>query len=434
MNLNLNLKMNLEDKEIGIPTERTLKILKKASERAKAEVEKNLKSLAEREDYSPQFDYFMKLCGGEQTPEAIERRTGRSAARLLCIQAPIELIHAAGFHPYKIASGSQAMTSLAAHGLPALMCPMIRAVIGAVLESGPGSGTSPVTSPWILPTTCDWVAKFPEMLRSFGVENRIHWMELPHLKDGDAGQARWLEEVFGLKKFLETSGAKIGRKSLADSVRIYDDAWRALNRLAKMRREERIANVWFMLIAGSFFLDSPERWTEAALSIAPSSAPPSGPGRARVFLAGSPIFFPNFKLLHLLEDTGITVAADDLCSGERVFPGAVACKDTSEFGIISALAQRYHQGCLCPTFIDNDRRVNGILCEKRTAGLRGVVFHVLKGCHPYDLESLGIERILKERGLRFLRIETDYASEDSQNLRTRLEAYRRTFGGERDEL
>jgi benzoyl-CoA reductase/2-hydroxyglutaryl-CoA dehydratase subunit BcrC/BadD/HgdB len=59
---------------------------------------------------------------------------------------------------------------------------------------------------------------------------------------------------------------------------------------------------------------------------------------------------------------------------------------------------------------------------------KGVVFHVLKGCHPYDLESFGLEMPLKEAGLRFLRVETDYTSEDVQNILTRLEAFSRTLG------
>jgi benzoyl-CoA reductase/2-hydroxyglutaryl-CoA dehydratase subunit BcrC/BadD/HgdB len=94
---------------------------------------------------------------------------------------------------------------------------------------------------------------------------------------------------------------------------------------------------------------------------------------------------------------------------------------------MSALAQRYHMGCLCPTFIDNDRRINNILGRLGGDDFGGVVFHVLKGCHPYDIESCGLEGSLKEHGLKFIRLETDYASEDSSNLLTRAEAFRNTM-------
>ena len=91
------------------------------------------------------------------------------------------------------------------------------------------------------------------------------------------------------------------------------------------------------------------------------------------------------------------------------------------------MAGTYHQGCLCPVFADNDRRINNILNQRREAAFDGVVSHVLKGCHPYDLESFSLEEPLKAQGLKFIRLETDYTQEDRQNLLTRLEAYRGTI-------
>jgi benzoyl-CoA reductase/2-hydroxyglutaryl-CoA dehydratase subunit BcrC/BadD/HgdB len=279
---------------------------------------------------------------------------------------------------------------------------------------------------WILPTTCDWVNKFPEMAAWSGLNftSKVHWIELPHLKDKAESRKRWLDEIFGMKKFLETTTGRIDRRALAKSIELYREAWRALNRLVTMRREGALANVWFTLITGAFFFDSVENWTASADRVAPSRDSRAEFERIRVFLAGSPIFFPNFKLPFLFEEAELAISADDLCSSERIFPGAVTYDDASEFGMISALSERYHQGCLCPTFIDNDRRINNILGRRQSADFNGVVFHVLKGCHPYDIESCGVEAALKERGLKFLRLETDYAGEDSSNLLTRLEAFR----------
>jgi benzoyl-CoA reductase/2-hydroxyglutaryl-CoA dehydratase subunit BcrC/BadD/HgdB len=196
-----------------------------------------------------------------------------------------------------------------------------------------------------------------------------------------------------------------------------------------MRARGELSSVWFMLAANTFFCDSPERWTEAADRV--SETPPAITGARKndrkIFLAGSPIFFPNFKVPLLIEEAGLTVAADDLCSSERTLPGAVAPAGTSQFELMQALAQRYHQGCICPTFIDNDRRINNIIGRRSEADFRGVLFHVLKGCHPYDLEGWGLENGIRNAGLKFTRIETDYAAEDAQNLLTRLEAFRATL-------
>ena len=409
----------------AIRDDRRERFLKKTAEKTAAESARALEALRNRPDRLPGYDYFLELVEGGLTPAAASARTGRAAVNLLCLQAPLELIHAAGLAPFKIFSGSYAAGTLAAQGFPALMCPMLRSVLGACQTSGVQGHQA-----WVLPTTCDWMVKFPEMLKLTGVEPGapLHWLELPHLKDGPEGQELWLNEVYRLKKFLEQlTGRRIDRHKISASIGVYHEAWRALSALAALRRQGRVPAVWFMLMANTFFLDGPERWSGAIKKLLPdleSGHPIKG---RRIFLAGSPIFFPNFKLPNLLEEAGLAVAADDMCSSERLLPGGVSYSDSSEFGLMTALAQRYHQGCLCPTFADNDRRINNILGPARQGDFEGVVFQVLKGCHPFDLESFTVEQPLKDHGLKYLRLETDYSSEDSRNLLTRLEAFRQTL-------
>lgn len=120
---------------------------------------------------------------------------------------------------------------------------------------------------------------------------------------------------------------------------------------AKVRREGGLAPPWFFLISAVFFMDSPENWTEAVRKLLPELEADSSQS-ARVFLAGSPIFFPSFKLLWLMEEAGLTVVADDMCSGERLLPGGVNYSDSSEFGLMTALAQLDQAG----SFQANSRR------------------------------------------------------------------------------
>ncbi|MDR3165931.1 MAG: 2-hydroxyacyl-CoA dehydratase family protein [Synergistaceae bacterium] len=399
------------------------RFLKKFSAGAEAETRKIVSALRTRLDYSREFDYFIELAETCGDAEAVSCRTGRRTVNLLCVQAPVEMVHAAGFQPFRVWSGSSAASRFSLAAAPALMCPMLKALLGSLrANEGARDGN------WIIPTTCDWVIKFPEMA-SYECPSflpRVFWLELPHLKDGPNGGEKWLDEIYRFKKYLESMGEKIDRHSIAESIELYREAWSALTKISRMRGCGLLANVWFALIAGTMFLDDVRKWTAAVLNVAASSTA-AYRNNARVFLAGSPIVFPNFKLHLLLEETGMSVVADDLCSSERIIPGAAAFEDTSEFGLMSALAERYHRACLCPTFIDNDRRVNNILGQRAETNFSGVVFHVLKGCHPYDIEGMGLERTIKDRGLRFIRIETDYMPEDERNLSSRLEAYRCTL-------
>lgn len=301
-----------------------------------------------------------------------------------------------------------------------MTCPMIKSLAGFL-------SLDTCSAECVIPTTCDWVVKYSE-LTGLCASTDIHFMELPHLKENEQSARRWLNEVKGFKTWLErTTGQKINPSVLLESVRIYARAYELYTRLVNLRRRQVVPGIHFALILNAlpyqdidiwmahtaayiFELREPELWD-----------PP-------VFLAGSPIVFPNFKMLTLIENAGMAVTADDLCTMERTFSGAVTWRDTSEHSLLEALAQRYHKACTCPTFADNQRRINNITRTLDLHHIKGVIFHVLKGCHPYDMESGILEHQLKEKGYRFLKIETDYVKEDEQNIVTRLEAFRRTLG------
>jgi benzoyl-CoA reductase/2-hydroxyglutaryl-CoA dehydratase subunit BcrC/BadD/HgdB len=408
----------------GGASSRQARLLAKTREKALSEEKAILDWLRTREDYRPNWEYFLELLADRRI-ETIEARCQRKAIRLLCNQTPLELIWAFGFQPVKIVCGSLAESAYSAREWPALMCPLIKGILTS-LELDPDLANGS----WVTPTSCDWVVKFWEISQKVKPgSGTVKFLELPHLKQRPESQKRWLEEIKALNLYLaQLKGKKIDRHKLIEAIQALNRAWMAIIELKKARLEGRLSLSWFLAIIGTFFFDRLDRWTSQVESLIEDLTEKRFSG-VKVFLAGSPIFFPNFKLPALMEEAGLMVVADDLCSAERIFPGGQVFEDTSEWGLLASLAGRYHQGCLCPTFGDNERRVHNILAQQQEAQILGVVFVVLKGCHPYDLESSTIESTLKDRGLRFLRLETDYATEDRQNLFTRLEAFGHSLAG-----
>jgi benzoyl-CoA reductase/2-hydroxyglutaryl-CoA dehydratase subunit BcrC/BadD/HgdB len=53
----------------------------------------------------------------------------------------------------------------------------------------------------------------------------------------------------------------------------------------------------------------------------------------------------------------------------------------------------------------------------------GVIHYGLQFCAPYQVESHLVERELDANGIPILTIDTDYGAEDSEQLRTRIEAF-----------
>jgi benzoyl-CoA reductase/2-hydroxyglutaryl-CoA dehydratase subunit BcrC/BadD/HgdB len=437
--------------------DRYQRLVKRAADKRKSERAAELKLLRERDDFIPELSYFASLYDEEPTIENLQKRVDKPVCAVLCLQAPLEIFQAQGFFPVKIYSGSYGAANLTSPRLPALMCPALKAVLGET-ELDPGL----LSVPWVIPLTCDWVVKFRETRELFGeFPGPVHFLEVPRVKESRGSKERWFYEINALSGFLrKTGGVKLKRKNLMDSLEQMERARRALSEFTSLRREGRIASVLFTMVAGSFFFDKTENWIGGLLTLNAAllkkakeknalthSNPPNRnpdllpfpgdpeiqePRESTVFLSGSPIFFPNYKILHLLEDAGLKVVGDDLCSSERLFPRHVEASDTSEEGLLRALADAYHRGCLCPVFAENFHRASIIKEAREEAEIKGVIFHLLKGCHPYELDSFSLEESLKDWGLKYLKIETDYSVEDSQNLLTRLEAFRPTLETEEE--
>ena len=146
--------------------------------------------------------------------------------------------------------------------LPVLMCPYLKATMG-MLELSADSQNA--TLDRVVPTTCDWVVKFPEMANA--VETTC-FLELPHLRENEKGQKRWLEEIYELVRFLEhQTGRKLKRKVLKASVQTFMHAWEALGRLIELRRKRKLAGNLVMVTINSFLLDRVEIWTEHVLKL-----------------------------------------------------------------------------------------------------------------------------------------------------------------------
>lgn len=339
----------------------------------------------------------------------------------LCVQVPAELFHAAGLKVIRLACGSFASKDAAPGHLPALACPMVKSLTGLFSLEQP---IQPLHI--VIPTTCDWVVKFAALS---GLENssQLHFMELPHLREGETACQRWLNEIKALKTWIETiSGRTVSRKALLNSIRVFNRAATFFESLCEQRRAQAVPGIHFFLITNALPLMDIEAWS-AGVQAYLGTARPGGTPKIPVFLSGSPVVFPNDKMIRLIENAGMAVTGDDICTLERAFPGVTAFRDPSEYSLLHALADRHHKACSCPTFADNQRRLDRLTTQVRDHGMKGVIFHVLKGCHPFDMEAGLVEQHLAREGIRMLKIETDYVNSDEQNIITRLEAFARSM-------
>ncbi len=113
------------------------------------------------------------------------------------------------------------------------------------------------------------------------------------------------------------------------------------------------------------------------------------------------------------------MVAPDACTGIKAF-----MSDFNEeiADPIEAIADRYLKiPCACMT--PNQRRLEALSDMIDLFQPDVVLDFILTACHNYNVESYKIgQQVQNTHGLPFLKIETDYSSTDTGQIRTRVEA------------
>ena len=147
----------------------------------------------------------------------------------------------------------------------------------------------------------------------------------------------------------------------------------------------------------------------------------------RILVTGTPLAIPNWKLHHLIETSGAAVVCEEMCTGTRYFENLVNESATTLEGQFQALSERYMKNnCAC--FTPNPGRVEDIVRLAREYRADGVIDCNLKFCTLYDVEKSSVAAALEKEGIPCLALETDYADNDAEQLRTRIGAFIEMLG------
>jgi benzoyl-CoA reductase/2-hydroxyglutaryl-CoA dehydratase subunit BcrC/BadD/HgdB len=350
-----------------------------------------------------------------------------------CIMVPEELIYAAGAIPVRLCGGSYEASSIGDELVPRDTCPVVKASVG--FTSLDLISLYQICDAVVVPTTCDAKRKMGEELSKF---TEVWMLEVPHIKDSEGARKQWVEHIKALKKDLEKlTGKRIRRKALQSSIRMIAGAQYEARRLYEIRKSAApvIMGREAMLALNAYSYDTALEWTKAmaGLNDELESRRDNGRGVAdsnapRVLIAGCPPIFPNWKIPSLIEEMGAVIVADESCMGSRYLYDPVGFTEKSMRNMMAGIAARYLMPCVCPSFAPNEDRLYRLLQMVDEFKISGIIYHVLKGCVIYDFELIRVEKIMKEKNIPVLRIETDYSPEDIEQLRTRIEAFVEMLG------
>ena len=125
------------------------------------------------------------------------------------------------------------------------------------------------------------------------------------------------------------------------------------------------------------------------------------------------------KVVKAIEENGGNVVVYENCGGAKSVDRLI---DEDAEDIYQAIAERYLAiGCSVMTPDTNRYELLERLLDEYQ--VEGVVEMTLQACHTYNIEAKSIEKRVKEKGLPYIHIETDYSQADVGQLDTRIAAF-----------
>lgn len=346
----------------------------------------------------------------------------------ICSYAPLELILAAGLNPVRLSTaGARAYEGTQSY-LPPNLCPYVHRMLHAGLR-----GKHSHLQGTVFVYSCDPMRRLADIWELYLQPNFIHRLDVPRRTD----QAALDYFLHVLQDFCsdlqDQTGRRIGEEELRGATSLLNRSRRIMQEMNILRGLPRpgITGEQFQRIAGLACSRSLQRFNQWAFDFLQRSRRDRlkesrnlpRTHRPRVMLAGCVV--EDSGLPSLLEEAGMVVATDNLCSGMRHFRG-----EAEEEGGLKAIASRYLSRVQCPRMWGRRERARDLLLSARQAGCDGVVFHVLKFCDLHQMDFPAQEEALREANLPVLQIEREHlCGEDAGQLRTRIQAFSEMLRG-----
>ena len=373
------------------------------------------------------YDFVVSEIHGVRPAELIElQKQGGKVFGTFCVFVPDEVVVACGGAVTGLCGGSQFWVPEGEKVLPSGICPLIKASLGA--HFGRTCPYFSVADMYVGETTCDGKKKAYEIL---GADKKTYVMDVPQMKR-EKDVAAWKDEIALFAKEVEAeTGNELTAENLAAAIRTINEKRRALARVFEARKADPvpISGKDALLMMQIAFFDDPVRCAETANKLADEleariergeGVVPAG--TKRILITGTPLAIPNWKLHHIVETSGAVVVCEEMCTGTRYFENEVDEGEGTLDGMFQALSERYMKNnCAC--FTPNPGRIEDVVRMAKEYQVDGVIDANLTFCTLYDVEKAPLADALAEEGIPCLGLETDYADNDAEQLRTRIGAF-----------
>ncbi len=332
---------------------------------------------------------------------------------------PEELIHAAGLFPFTILGTNKSILRASTH-LPDNACSQARSDLELVLTY-----QRDFFDGYILPQVDDTTQHLSDIWRRNVPWDYFESFLLPRQVDRPSARQWLLDETLRLKRSLESfTGKEIPEGSLWESVGLYNQNRGHLRQLYEMKRRypDFISNrEFFDLIKSSMWWPKEEHsrlLEEFISSIEKTDLSDKGGEGIRVVLSG--IVWEPPEIMDILDESGLKVVGDDLCTGWRYIDPDVEANGDPLRAIVD---RHFKKGPFTPIYDKGNRIFENLLNLVTRNRAEGVIYlHInFNESQDYDLPDL-IDNMERE-GVPIFVVETEYQTTHLTGVRTRIQAF-----------
>ena len=364
-----------------------------------------------------------------------------------CSDIPEELIHAAGFLPYRIRGSENFDFNKADALLSKFNCSFIRSTLNNILNE-----RYSFLDGFILANTCDHVRRIYDILKMKYEpikknEKHLFFISLPHTYSLEG--LKWIyEEILQFKNSIEHNfKINIGIEEVKNALNIYEENKTLLSKINEFRtsKDPKLTGTDFIKITisnNSVRKEFANLQLKEILRYLEEEAVPISQSkkiRARLMLVGSSVDNPSF--IEILEHAGGIIVADNLCTGSRNFLNQNLFEFSNEANIdkiptnymnlqdldslIWYISYNTYNKILCPRMMNAHQYRLSLLKEFiKKYKIQGIILQRIEFCDLHGVENgLLAHEIQNELGLPIINLDREYFLGDTGRLKTRIEAF-----------
>ena len=347
---------------------------------------------------------------------------GKKIIGVLPYYAPEELVYAAGMVPMGIWGSNNKNISRAKEYCATFYCTIAQLALEMLLD-----GTLDVLDGLITPTICDTLRPMSQNFR-VAMEGKLPCIFLAHPQNRRPafGLQFTVDQYMHVKNELEKiSGEPISDEALRNAIKVYNKSRAARRKFSKLASEhcDVISAVsrsavyrasWFML---------KDEYTEKLeqLNAELEKLPAANWTGKKIVTSG--IICDNPKLMQILDDNQIAIAADDVANESR--PCLVDAAETGD--PMMALAQQFadqdYDVLLYDEHSSENRRADFIVKMVKDSGAQGLVLFMQQFCDPEEMEYPYLKKALNAAGIPHIKLGVDQQMRDFGQASTALEGF-----------